>query len=334
MTLTRRTLGNRDKGGTGLEVPELGLGCMGMSEFYGTTDEQSAIETIRRALDLGITFLDTADMYGPFTNEQLVGKAVKGRRDEAQLATKFGNERNPDGSWVRINGTPEYVRQACDASLQRLGVDHIDLYYQHRVDRTVPIEETVGAMKELVEAGKVRHVGLSEAAADTVRRAHAVHPVTALQSEYSLFTRDIEDDVLPTIRELGIGLVPYSPLGRGILTGSLTKESLEAGDSRATGRFPRFAGEALDANLALVEKVKELAGEHGCTPGQLALAWVLAQGTDVVPIPGTKRIRYLEENLGATEVRLSDDDLKALEEAVPRDAVAGDRYADMSTVNA
>ncbi len=334
MTLTRRTLGHRDKGGTALEVSELGLGCMGMSEFYGTTDEQSAVDTIRRALDLGITFLDTADMYGPFTNEQLVGKAVKDRRDEVQLATKFGNERNPDGSWVRINGTPEYVRQACDASLQRLGVDHIDLYYQHRVDRTVPIEETVGAMKDLVEAGKVRHLGLSEAAADTVRRAHAVHPVTALQSEYSLFTRDIEDEILPTIRELGIGLVPYSPLGRGILTGSLTKESLEAGDSRATGRFPRFAGEALDANLALVERVRELAGEHGCTPGQLALAWVLAQGPDVVPIPGTKRIRHLEENLGATEVQLSDDDLKALEEAVPRDAVAGARYADMSTVNA
>jgi aryl-alcohol dehydrogenase-like predicted oxidoreductase len=330
MTLTRRILGTT----SALEVSELGLGCMGMSEFYGTTDEQTGIDTIHRALDLGITFLDTADMYGPFTNEQLVGKAIKGRRDEVQLATKFGNERNPDGSWVRINGTPEYVRAACDASLQRLGVDMIDLYYQHRVDRTVPIEETVGAMKELVEAGKVRHLGLSEAAADTVRRAHAVHPITALQSEYSLFTRDLEDEVLPTIRELGIGLVPYSPLGRGILTGAVTRQSLEEGDSRAAGRFPRFQGDALDANLALVEKVKELAGEHGCTPGQLALAWVLAQGQDVAPIPGTKRVRYLEENLGATDVELTDVDLKALEEAVPRDAVAGDRYADMTSVNA
>jgi aryl-alcohol dehydrogenase-like predicted oxidoreductase len=328
--MDKRTLGTTSR----LDVPELGLGCMGMSEFYGTADEQTAVETIHRALDLGVTFLDTADMYGPFTNEQLVGRAVAGRRDEVQLATKFGNERNPDGSWVRINGTPEYVAKACDASLQRLGVDHIDLYYQHRVDKTVPIEETVGAMKELVEAGKVRHLGLSEAAADTIRRAHAVHPITALQSEYSLFTRDLEDEVLPTLRELGIGLVPYSPLGRGILTGAVTRESLEEGDSRAAGRFPRFSGDALDANLALVDKVRELAQQHGCTPGQLALAWVLAQGDDVVPIPGTKRVRYLEENLGATEVELSDADLQALENAVPRDAVVGDRYADMSTVEA
>src|SRR3954465_5308653 len=285
MTLTRRTLGNRDKGGTGLEVPELGLGCMGMSEFYGTTDEQSAIETIRRALDLGITFLDTADMYGPFTNEQLVGKAVKGRRDEAQLATKFGNERNPDGSWVRINGTPEYVRQACDASLQRLGVDHIDLYYQHRVDRTVPIEETVGAMGELVAAGKVRHLGLSEASAATIRKAHATHPITALQSEYSLFTRALEDEILPVLRELGIGLVPYSPLGRGILTGAITSESsLAEDDSRRSAYFPRLNGEGLRANLRLVDRVREIADRVGCTPGQLALAWVLAQGEGVVPI--------------------------------------------------
>jgi aryl-alcohol dehydrogenase-like predicted oxidoreductase len=333
MTLTRRTLGTTDHG-PALEVSQLGLGCMGMSEFYGTTDEQTAIDTIHRALDLGVTFLDTADMYGPFTNEQLVGKAIEGRRDQVELATKFGNERNPDGSWVRINGTPEYVRAACDASLQRLGVDHIDLYYQHRVDRSVPIEETVGAMKELVEAGKVRHLGLSEAAAETIRRAHAVHPITALQSEYSLFTRDLEDEILPTIRELGIGLVPYSPLGRGILTGAVTAESLEAGDSRAAGRFPRFQGAALDANLALVNEVKQLATEHGCTPGQLALAWVLAQGQDVAPIPGTKRIAYLEENVGATAVDLTDEDLKALEGAVPRDAVVGDRYGDMSTVNA
>jgi aryl-alcohol dehydrogenase-like predicted oxidoreductase len=320
-----------------LTVSALGLGCMGMSEFYGTPDEQSGIDTIRRALDLGVTFLDTADMYGPFTNEQLVGRAIKDRRDEVQLATKFGNERNPDGSWVGINGSPDYVRRACDASLGRLGVDHIDLYYQHRVDRTVPIEETVGAMKELVEAGKVRHLGLSEASADTIRRAHATHPIAALQSEYSLFTRDVEDEVVPALRELGIGLVPYSPLGRGMLTGAVTRESLESDDSRATGRFPRFTGDALDANLALVDKVKELAADKDCTPGQLALAWVLAQGDDrlgVAPIPGTKRVRYLEENVGALDVELTADDLAALEQAVPRDAVAGDRYGDMSTIDA
>jgi aryl-alcohol dehydrogenase-like predicted oxidoreductase len=320
-----------------LTVSALGLGCMGMSEFYGTPDEQSGIDTIRRALDLGVTFLDTADMYGPFTNEQLVGRAIKDRRDEVQLATKFGNERNPDGSWVGINGSPDYVRRACDASLGRLGVDHIDLYYQHRVDRSVPIEETVGAMKELVEAGKVRHLGLSEASADTIRRAHATHPIAALQSEYSLFTRDVEDEVVPVLRELGIGLVPYSPLGRGMLTGAVTRESLESDDSRATGRFPRFTGDALDANLALVDKVKELAADKDCTPGQLALAWVLAQGDDrlgVAPIPGTKRVRYLEENVGALAVELPADDLAALEQAVPRDAVAGDRYGDMSTIDA
>jgi aryl-alcohol dehydrogenase-like predicted oxidoreductase len=328
MTLRRRTLGTDSP----LEVSTLGLGCMGMSEFYGTGDEATGIATIQRALDLGVTFLDTADMYGPFTNEQLVGKAIAGRRDEVQLATKFGNERNPDGSWVGINGSPDYVRSACDASLQRLGVDHLDLYYQHRVDTTVPIEETVGAMKELVEAGKVRHLGLSEAAAETIRRAHAVHPITALQSEWSLFTRDLEDDVVPTVRELGIGLVPYSPLGRGMLTGAVSADTLEAGDSRATGRFPRFEGEALEANLRLVAKVRELAEAKGCTPGQLALAWVLAQGDDVVPIPGTKRIPYLEENVAAADVVLDDADLAALEDAVPRGAVVGDRYGDMSTV--
>ena len=326
-----RTLGSGDHA---LEVSALGLGCMGMSEFYGTRDEDAAVATIHRALDLGVTFLDTADMYGPFTNEQLVGRAIAGRRDEVQLATKFGNERNPDGSWVRINGTPDYVRAACDASLQRLGVDHLDLYYQHRVDKTVPIEETVGAMAELVEAGKVRHLGLSEAGAETIRRAHATHPVTALQSEYSLFTRDLEDDVLPALRELGVGLVPYSPLGRGILTGAVTRESLEDGDSRAAGRFPRFEGEAFDANLALVEQVKALAADKGVTPGQLALAWVLAQGEDVAPIPGTKRVTYLEENVGAAGVTLTDADLARLQQAVPRDAVVGDRYADMSSVNA
>jgi aryl-alcohol dehydrogenase-like predicted oxidoreductase len=329
MTTQRRTLGTT----SALEVSTLGLGCMGMSEFYGSGDETTAIATIHRALDLGVTFLDTADMYGPFTNEQLVGKAIAGRRDEVQLATKFGNQRNPDGSWVGINGRPDYVRSACDASLRRLGVDHLDLYYQHRVDRSVPIEDTVGAMKGLVDAGKVRHLGLSEAAADTIRRAHAVHPITALQSEWSLFTRDLEDDVVPTVRELGIGLVPYSPLGRGMLTGALTAESLEPGDARATGRFPRFEGEALDANLRLVAKLRELAEAKGCTPGQLALAWVLAQGEDVVPIPGTKRIPYLEENVGALAVSLSGEDLEALEDAVPRDAVVGDRYGDMSSVN-
>ena len=329
MTQTR-TLGTT----SALTVSELGLGCMGMSEFYGTTDEQTGIDTIHRALDLGVTFLDTADMYGPFTNEQLVGRAIAERRDEVQLATKFGNERNPDGSWVGINGTPDYVRSACEASLQRLGVDHIDLYYQHRVDKNVPIEETVGAMAELVEAGKVRHLGLSEAGAETIRRAHAVHPITAVQSEYSLFTRDLEDAVLPALRELGIGLVPYSPLGRGILTGAVTAQSLESEDSRAAGRFPRFQGDALEANLALVEAVRSLAADHGCTPGQLALAWVLAQGEDVVPIPGTKRVKYLEENLGSTEVSLTAADLAALEAAVPREAVVGDRYSDMSSVEA
>lgn len=329
MTLPTRILGTTAP----LSVSALGLGCMGMSEFYGTPDETGGIATIHRALDLGVTFLDTADMYGPFTNEKLVGKAVAGRRDEVQLATKFGNERNPDGSWVGINGRPDYVRSACDASLGRLGVDHIDLYYQHRVDRTVPIEETVGAMKELVEAGKVRHLGLSEASAETIRRAHAVHPITALQSEFSLFTRDLEDEVLPTLRELGVGLVPYSPLGRGLLTGAVP-QAAGADDARTTGRFPRFEGDNLAVNLALVEKVQQLAAEKGCTPGQLALAWVLAQGDDVVPIPGTKRVRYLEENVASLDVTLTTTELQALETAVPRDAVAGDRYGDMSTIDA
>jgi len=317
-----------------LTVSALGLGCMGMSEFYGTADQQSAVATIHRALDLGVSFLDTADMYGPFTNERLVGQAIAGRRDEVQLATKFGNERREDGSWMGVNGHPDYVRSACDASLQRLGVDHLDLYYQHRVDQTVPIEETVGAMAGLVEAGKVRHLGLSEASAETIRRAPATHAITALQSEYSLFTRDLEDTILPTLRELGIGLVPYSPLGRGILTGAVRRDTLEEGDSRAAGRFPRFEGKALDANLALVAEVESLASAKGVTPGQLALAWVLAQGDDVVPIPGTKRVRYLEENVGAAALVLSGDDLAALEAAVPRDAVTGDRYGDMSTVEA
>jgi len=335
MTLNTRTLGSD----SALTVSTLGLGCMGMSEFYGTADEGEAIATIHRALDLGVTFLDTADMYGPFTNEQLVGRAIAASqqgRDQVQLATKFGNERRPDGTRVGINGRPEYVRAACDASLARLGVDVIDLYYQHRVDKTVPIEETVGAMAELVAAGKVRHLGLSEASAATIRRAHAVHPITALQSEYSLFTRDIEDEILPTIRELGIGLVPYSPLGRGLLTGTITPSDGAAGegDFRRSAYFPRFQGDALTANLALVDEVRAIAEEKGATAGQVALAWVLAQGADVVPIPGTKRTRYLEENVAAAAVDLTDDDLVALEKAVPRDAVAGDRYGDMSHIDA
>jgi len=324
-----RTLGTTSP----LTVSALGLGCMGMSEFYGSTDEAGAKATIHRALDLGVTLLDTADMYGPFTNEELVGSAIAGRRDEVQLATKFGNERLADGTRLGINGRPDYVRRACDASLQRLGVECIDLYYQHRVDPSVPIEETVGAMAELVAAGKVRHLGLSEAAPATIRRAHAVHPITALETEYSLFTRDLEDEILPTLRELGIGLVPYSPLGRGILTGAITAGSLEPGDSRATAYFPRLNGEALQANLALVDRVRALAEAKACTPGQLALAWVLAQGEDVVPIPGTKRVRYLEENVGATEVVLSAGDLAALAEAVPRGSVTGARYGDMGSID-
>jgi aryl-alcohol dehydrogenase-like predicted oxidoreductase len=327
MTLQKRQL--RD-----LTVSTMGLGCMGMSEFYGSADEQQGIDTIHRALDLGVTFLDTADMYGPFTNERLVGKAIAGRRDEVQLATKFGNERKPDGTRLGINGRPEYVRAACDASLERLGVDHIDLYYQHRVDKTVPIEETVGAMAELVEAGKVRHLGLSEASAANIRKADATHPITALQTEYSLFTRDLEDEILPVLRELGIGLVPYSPLGRGILTGAIRPGTLSADDSRNSAYFPRLNGEGLEANLTLVDRITQIAEEKGATPGQLALAWVLAQGDDVVPIPGTKRVAYLEENVGAADVQLTADDLAALDAAVPRDAVVGARYGDMSSIDA
>ena len=333
MTIERRTLGSASP----LSVSALGLGCMGMSEFYGTRDEDEALRTIRRALDLGVTFLDTADMYGPFTNEKLVGRAIAGRRDEVQLATKFGNERLADGTRLGINGRPDYVRTACDASLTRLGVDHLDLYYQHRVDPNVPIEETVGAMAGLVESGKVRHLGLSEASATTIRAAAATAPITALQTEYSLFTRDLEDEILPTLRELGIGLVPYSPLGRGLLTGAITSEqALDDDDARRSSRFPRFQGEALETNLALVAEVRRLADERDCTPGQLALAWVLAQGDDdlgVAPIPGTKRVRYLEENAAAADVVLSDDDLAALDRAVPREAVAGARYGDMTSID-
>jgi aryl-alcohol dehydrogenase-like predicted oxidoreductase len=323
--MKRRKLGQ-------LEVSALGLGCMGMSEFYGTADEGEAIATIHRAIEIGVDFLDTADMYGPFTNEKLVGRAIADRRDKVVLATKFGNERNPDGSWIGINGSADYVRKACDASLERLGVDHIDLYYQHRVDNDTPIEETVGAMKELVDAGKVRHLGLSEASAQTIRRAHAVHPITALQSEWSLWTRDPEAEVIPTVRELGIGFVAYSPLGRGFLTGQIKSlDDLDESDFRRRG--PRFTGENFQRNLDLVAKVEEIAAEKGATPSQLALAWVLAQGDDVVPIPGTKRRSYLEQNAAAVEIELSGDDLRRLDEAFPQGAAVGDRYPDMSTVN-
>ncbi|MBA2437634.1 MAG: aldo/keto reductase [Acidimicrobiia bacterium] len=313
-----------------LSVSAIGLGCMGMSEFYGSGDDQASTEVIHRALDFG-TFLDTADMYGPFTNERLVGQAIAGRRDEVTLATKFGNERREDGSWVGVNGHPDYVRSACDASLERLGVEAIDLYYQHRVDLTVPIEDTVGAMGELVAAGKVRHLGLSEASADTVERAHATHPVAALQTEYSLWSREVEAEILPTVRRLGIGFVAYSPLGRGFLTGRYRSAGdLPEGDTRSD-RFPRFNDDNLAANLALVDRVEELATRLGCTPGQVALAWVSAQGDDVVPIPGTKRMHYLEENLAAADVELTDSDLAWIDEHLGQ--AAGDRYADMGTVN-
>jgi aryl-alcohol dehydrogenase-like predicted oxidoreductase len=303
-----------------------------MSEFYGTGDEDESIATIRAAIDAGAGFLDTADMYGPFTNEGLVGRAIAGRRPEVVLATKFGNERNPDGSRVGINGHPEYVRKAADASLGRLGVDHIDLYYQHRVDPTVPIEDTWAAMADLVQAGKVRYLGISEAAPETLRRAHATHPVTALQTEWSLWTREVEDDgVLATVRELGVGFVAYSPIGRGFLSGTVRRpEDLAPDDFRRHN--PRFQGDNLVKNLELVDKVTALAHQRGVTPAQVALAWVLAQGDDVVPIPGTKRRTYLMENLDAVHLKLSDDELRALDEAAPRGSTAGDRYADMSTV--
>ncbi len=323
-----RTLGTE-----GLTVSAQGLGCMGMSEFYGTGDDQESIATIHRALELGVTLLDTADMYGSGANEQLVGGAISDRRDQVVLATKFGVIREPENPQGRgVSGRPEYVHQACDASLRRLGVDHIDLYYQHRVDTEVPIEETVGAMAELVGAGKVRFLGLSEASAETITRAQQVHPISALQSEYSLWSRDLEDEVLPTIRELGIGLVAYSPLGRGFLTGRFTSpDDFPEHDFRRHN--PRFQGENFRRNLELVERVRELASAHQCTPGQLALAWVLHQGDDVVPIPGTKRRPYLEENVAASEIALSADDLRALDEAAPLGATAGDRYPDMSVVN-
>jgi aryl-alcohol dehydrogenase-like predicted oxidoreductase len=321
-----------------LTVSAQGLGCMGMSEFYGTGDQAEAERTIHRALDLGVTFLDTADMYGPFTNERLVGQAIAGRREEVTLATKFGNERGEDGSFLGINGRPEYVHAACDASLQRLGVDVIDLYYQHRVDTTVPIEDTWGAMKELVEAGKIRHAGISEAAPDTIRRAHAVQPVTALQTEYSLWSRDPEDDgVLAVCAELGIGFVAYSPIGRGFLSGQIRSvDDLAPDDFRRHN--PRFQGEAFAANLELVDRVRQVAETKGVTATQLALAWVMAQsGRDgnpaIVPIPGTKRVSYLEENAAAADVELTEEDLRALDEAAPAGSTAGDRYPDMSSVH-
>jgi aryl-alcohol dehydrogenase-like predicted oxidoreductase len=325
--LPRRKLGS-------LEVSALGLGCMGMSEFYGASDEQESVETIRRALDLGMNFLDTADMYGPFKNEELVGRAIAGRREEVVVATKFGNVRGEDGSFRGISGRPEYVRQACDASLKRLNVETIDLYYQHRVDPTVPIEETVGAMGDLVRAGKIRHVGLSEAAVETVRRAHAEHPVAALQTEYSLWTRDVEDALLPTCRELGIGFVPYSPLGRGFLTGRFrSMADLPEDDRRRV--FPRFQEENLERNLALVDRVEAIAKRKGCTPAQLALAWLLARGDDIVPIPGTRSRARVEENSAAAEVELDPSDFAELDEALPAGAAAGDRYPKdgMSRIN-
>jgi len=325
--MRKRTLGQ------GLEVSAIGLGCMGMSEFYGTADEGDATATIHRALELGVTLLDTADMYGPFTNERLVGRAIAGRREQVVLATKFGNVRGEHGERLGIRGDAGYVRQACDASLERLGVDHIDLYYQHRVDKSVPIEETVGAMAELVAAGKVRHLGLSEASAETIRRAHAVHPITALQSEYSLWTRDPEGRVLPTVRELGIGFVAYSPLGRGFLSGRFTSpDDFPEGDFRSS--HPRFQGENFARNLELVDRVREIAEEKGVTPGQLALAGVLHRGDDIVPIPGTTAVRHLEENASALAIELTDDDLERIDDAAPPGVAAGDRYSDMSTIDA
>lgn len=324
----------RELGINGLTVSAIGLGCMGMSEFYGDGDQEESIATIHRALELGVTFLDTADMYGPFTNEILVGRAIRGHRDDIILATKFGNVRGEDGSFLGINGRPEYVMSACEASLSRLGVDTIDLYYQHRVDPNTPIEDTVGAMARLVEQGKVRHLGLSEAAAETIRRAHAVHAITVLQTEYSLWTRDPEDEVLDVCRDLGIGFVAYSPLGRGFLTGRFRSfDDLPQNDFRRSS--PRFQGDNFRKNIEMVHQVEQMAAEKGCTPAQLALAWVLARGEDIVPIPGTKHSRYVEQNVAALDVEITPGDLERIDEIAPKGAAAGARYAEagMATVN-